>query len=287
MSWPAKSTVDLLLVVKEDEAYCQALRLAGVGYCARGACPDGSENAGSRRRGGAGAGVDEAAAGAGRRRRLGGGAPGCASRRLEAFQYRNDHYPDLDDTAVVVLAMWTAPPKAGIAPRNTRTPSRVGANGSKACSARAAGWSAFERRQFPLLSQQYPLRRSWRTARPADRGRFRLLVGMLAQLGDGGLPPGRRHRLSAPHPARRRKLVGRAGASIMSMAPGSALAGLAGARPWSGRHDDEEGRRLADRHSESRWRLGRENCDSYKLDYKGYASPRPPPRHKPPGPFWA
>ena len=32
-----------------------------------------------------------------------------------AFQYRNDHYPDLDDTAVVVMAMDRAA-KRGIAP---------------------------------------------------------------------------------------------------------------------------------------------------------------------------
>ena len=46
----------------------------------------------------------EAAAGAGRQRRLGGGKPNVRPGGW-AFQYRNDYYPDLDDTAVVVMAL--------------------------------------------------------------------------------------------------------------------------------------------------------------------------------------
>ena len=53
-----------------------------------------------------------------------------------AFQYRNDHYPDLDDTAVVVMAMDRAAQRGS----NTKTPSRAARNGWKGCrAAMAAG----------------------------------------------------------------------------------------------------------------------------------------------------
>ena len=48
-----------------------------------------------------------------------------------AFQYSNDHYPDLDDTAVVVMAM----DRARTARRVTRRPSRAARNGWKGCKA--------------------------------------------------------------------------------------------------------------------------------------------------------
>ncbi len=53
-----------------------------------------------------------------------------------AFQYRNDHYPDLDDTAVVVMAMDRAATREPV----HRLPSRAARNGWKACrAAMAAG----------------------------------------------------------------------------------------------------------------------------------------------------
>ena len=52
-----------------------------------------------------------------------------------AFQYRNDHYPDLDDTAVVVMAMDRAEAALQLM---TRMPSRAAANGSRACRAGTA-----------------------------------------------------------------------------------------------------------------------------------------------------
>ena len=36
---------------------------------------------------------------------MGRAAAACSTRRLQAFQYANPHYPNIDDTAVVVMAM--------------------------------------------------------------------------------------------------------------------------------------------------------------------------------------
>ena len=62
-----------------------------------------------------------------------------------AFQYANPHYPDLDDTAVVVMAMDRARPiarKAADGLRRGDRPRR--ANGSSACRARTAAGRAFD-----------------------------------------------------------------------------------------------------------------------------------------------
>ena len=57
-----------------------------------------------------------------------------------AFQYRNAHYPDLDDTAVVVMAMDRARRGAPALVQATTRRSRAASNGSRACrAAMAAG----------------------------------------------------------------------------------------------------------------------------------------------------
>ena len=53
-----------------------------------------------------------------------------------AFQYNNAHYPDLDDTAVVVMAMDRARGERGADVRSGDRPRR--ANGSSGCNARTA-----------------------------------------------------------------------------------------------------------------------------------------------------
>ncbi len=55
-----------------------------------------------------------------------------------AFQYRNDHYPDLDDTAVVVMAMDRAA-KAGVAPEYKEAIAR-GAEWVDGLQSRNGGW---------------------------------------------------------------------------------------------------------------------------------------------------
>ena len=84
--------------------YCQLLRVAGVGHRARHPCVVGGR-AGARRPADpcrlrlAGGAADSR-----RQGRLGGPGPDLAPGGW-AFQYRNDFYPDVDDTAVVGMLL--------------------------------------------------------------------------------------------------------------------------------------------------------------------------------------
>ncbi len=91
-----------------------------------------------------------------------------------AFQYDNPHYPDVDDTAVVGMLLH-----------------RQGGPEHAEAIARARDWivgDAVARRRLGRVrcrqrqdvSEPHPVRRSWRAARPADRGRdgtLRLVPG--------------------------------------------------------------------------------------------------------------
>ena len=127
------------------------------------------------------------------------------------------------------------------------------------------------RRQRLLLSQQHPLRRSWRAARSADRGRDRPLCRH-----DGAVGRARaRGWNAASHYLRKARRVpdgswfGRWGVNYI-YGTWSALAGLNARRPGPG----DETMRARRRSGWSRSRIADggwgENCDSYKLDYKGY-----------------
>ena len=100
----ARLSVENLLVIKDDEAYCQPCvspvwDTALVAHALLG--DQGRSRPG---RGDARAGLAEAAAGAGCRAATGPRERPDVRPGGWAFQYRNDHYPDLDDTAVVVMA---------------------------------------------------------------------------------------------------------------------------------------------------------------------------------------
>ena len=162
----ARKSVENLLVVKDARSLLPALRLAGVGHGAGGACADG--NARTR------------------------AADAAVARGLEwlkplqvldvkgdwaeekpdvrpggwAFQYRNDHYPDLDDTAVVVMAMDRAA-QGRLAPTMT-TPSRAAPNGWKGCKAGAAAGAPSTPTIAIIISTTFPspiMARCW-TRRP-------------------------------------------------------------------------------------------------------------------------
>ena len=102
--------------------------------------------------------LDEPATGRSIGRRLAGGG--------WAFQFANDYYPDLDDTAVVAWAMHQAAQRSRL-------------RGKRAPRARLAGGHAEQqrricrvrRRQYLSLSEQDSLRRPWRPARSADQRR--------------------------------------------------------------------------------------------------------------------
>jgi len=183
-----------------------------------------------------------------------------------AFQYRNDHYPDLDDTAVVVMAMDRAQ-KAGVA------------SGYDAAIARAAewvdgmqsgngGWGAFDADNAHYSLNNIPFADHGALLDPPTEDVSGRCVGMIAQL--GGDPK----RLADGVDYLRRTQMkdgswfGRWGINYI-YGTWSALAGLNGAGLGP---DDPTMKRGADwlvaiQNPDGGWG---ENCDSYKLDYKGY-----------------
>ena len=169
------------------------------------------------------------------------------------FEYRNDHYPDVDDTAVIIAR--AAPRRPRALSGRDRARHRVGAGPAE----RERRLGLVRRRQHPRLSQQHPVRRPRRAARPADRRSDRALplhagaAGLSAQRsGDraGARVPqaraGAGRLLVRPlgHQLRLRHLVGPVRAERGRRGP----AGAVGA----------QGGRLAGSAPAGRWRLGRE-----------------------------
>ena len=183
-----------------------------------------------------------------------------------AFQYRNDHYPDLDDTAVVVMAMDRAQ-KAGIASGYDTAIAR-GDEWVEGLQSKGGGWGAFDADNAYFYLNNIPFADHGALLDPPTEDVSGRCVGMLAQLGAGG------HRLDEGIAYLRRtqrddgSWWGRWGVNYV-YGTWSALAGLAGAGLGP---DDETMKRGADwlvaiQNPDGGWG---ENCDSYKLDYKGY-----------------
>ena len=146
-----------------------ALRVAGLGHRARLPCA-----AGSRRRRRVSAQVAArarlAGADAGARRATATGPRGGRDVRPGgwAFQYANPHYPDVDDTAVVAMAMDRV---RGLPASRLSRRHRARAGMDRRHAERERRLGRLRCRQRVLLSQQHPVRRSRRAARSADRGR--------------------------------------------------------------------------------------------------------------------
>jgi squalene-hopene/tetraprenyl-beta-curcumene cyclase len=183
-----------------------------------------------------------------------------------AFQYRNDYYPDLDDTAVVVMAMDRAA-KAGIAPAYDMPVAR-GREWVEGLQSRGGGWGAFDADNAYYYLNNIPFADHGALLDPPTEDVSGRCVGMLAQLGNGEQP-------LADGIAYLRKTQmadgswwGRWGVNYV-YGTWSALAGLNGAGLGP---DDATMKRGADwlakiQNKDGGWG---ENCDSYKLDYKGY-----------------
>ena len=183
-----------------------------------------------------------------------------------AFQYRNDYYPDLDDTAVVVMAMDRAA-KSGISPQY-KTEIARGAEWVDGLQSRDGGWGAFDADNSYYYLNNIPFADHGALLDPPTEDVSGRCVGMIAQLGgdktrlDAGIAYLRKTQLADG------SWFGRWGVNYI-YGTWSALAGLnaAGLAP-----DDDAMRRAADwlvqiQNPDGGWG---ENCDSYKLDYKGY-----------------
>jgi squalene-hopene/tetraprenyl-beta-curcumene cyclase len=186
-----------------------------------------------------------------------------------AFQYRNDHYPDLDDTAVVVMAMDRAQ-KRGLALSGGGYDNAIarGAEWVEGMQSRKGGWSAFDADNSCYYLNNIPFADHGALLDPPTEDVSGRCVGMIAQLS------GDKARLDTgvDYLIRTQRAdgswFGRWGINYV-YGTWSALAGLngAGLRP-----DHASMKRGADwlieiQNSDGGWG---ENCDSYRLDYKGY-----------------
>jgi squalene-hopene/tetraprenyl-beta-curcumene cyclase len=183
-----------------------------------------------------------------------------------AFQYRNDHYPDLDDTAVVVMAMDRAQ-KRGLASGYDDAIAR-GAEWVDGLQSRGGGWGAFDADNAYYYLNNIPFADHGALLDPPTEDVSGRCVGMIAQLGGDkkSLADGVAYLIRTQ--MKDGSWWGRWGVNYI-YGTWSALAGLNGA----GLDPDHDAvKRGADwliqiQNPDGGWG---ENCDSYKLDYKGY-----------------
>jgi squalene-hopene/tetraprenyl-beta-curcumene cyclase len=186
-----------------------------------------------------------------------------------AFQYRNPHYPDLDDTAVVVMAMDRARHEMGLGEQYDEAIAR-GAEWTTGLQSGNGGWGAFDADNIHHYLNNIPFADHGALLDPPTADVSARCVSMLAQLGE--TPENPRMRAAIDYLEREQEAdgswFGRWGVNYI-YGTWSALcalnaAGFDATRPSI--------RQAAD------WLIGIQNpdggwgedCESYKLDYRGY-----------------
>jgi squalene-hopene/tetraprenyl-beta-curcumene cyclase len=186
-----------------------------------------------------------------------------------AFQYANPHYPDLDDTAVVVMAMDRARHKAETGGAYT-DPIARGTEWVVGLQSKNGGWAAFDADNTHHYLNNIPFADHGALLDPPTVDVAARCVSMLAQLGDARDTPRMRAALSY---LEREQLAdgswfGRWGVNYI-YGTWSALCalnavGMTGADPMVRKAADWL---IAIQNPDGGWG---ESCDSYKLDYQGY-----------------
>ncbi len=181
-----------------------------------------------------------------------------------AFQYRNDYYPDLDDTAVVVMAMDRAAQRDQYKDSIAR-----GTEWVEGLQSRDGGWGAFDADNSYYYLNNIPFADHGALLDPPTEDVSGRCVGMLAQLGktdDPRLKAGVEYLIKTQ--CDDGSWWGRWGVNYI-YGTWSALAGLNGAGLGPDHATMKRGADwlLAIQNPDGGWG---ENCDSYKLDYKGY-----------------
>ena len=100
-----------------------------------------------------------------------------------AFQYNNAHYPDLDDTAVVVMAMDRAQRQAGTRRISTRAIAR-GREWIEGMQSRDGGWAAFDADNLEYYLNNIPFSDHGALLDPPTEDVTARCISMLAQLGE-------------------------------------------------------------------------------------------------------
>jgi squalene-hopene/tetraprenyl-beta-curcumene cyclase len=186
-----------------------------------------------------------------------------------AFQYNNAHYPDLDDTAVVVMALDRAR-KAGGKPDAWQTEIERGREWVAGLQSNNGGWGAFDADNAYYYLNNIPFADHGALLDPPTADVGARCLGMLGQLGD---KPDSKDMVAAVACLKGQQekdgsWFGRWGVNYI-YGTWSALCGLNGAGLGP---DDPSTKRgaawlIAIQNPDGGWG---ENCDSYKLDYKGY-----------------
>ena len=190
-----------------------------------------------------------------------------------AFQYRNAHYPDLDDTAVVVMAMDRARRalKAGeVAAAADDDAISRGAEWIAGLQSRNGGWAAFDADNVDHYLNNIPFADHGALLDPPTADVSARCVGMLAQLGEAPASPVMRAGLAY---LEREQLAdgswfGRWGVNYIygtwSVLCALNAAGLDSTAPTVRKAADWL---ISIQNQDGGWG---EDCTSYKLDYRGY-----------------
>ena len=158
-----------------------ALRLAGMGHLADLSCAHRSRRRGSDLGRQTGAGLAAAETGPGRQGRLGREAAAVRPGGW-AFQYNNAYYPDLDDTAVVVMAMDRARRASGSADYDEAI--ARGREWICGMQSRDGGWAAFDVNNLEYYLNNIPFSDHGALLDPPTEDVTARCVSMLTQLGE-------------------------------------------------------------------------------------------------------
>jgi len=108
-----------------------------------------------------------------------------------AFQYENAHYPDVDDTAVVVLAMDRHRRATGTAPPGTDQAIQRAVDWTIGMQSRGGGWGAFDADNTHHYLNHIPFADHGALLDPPTADVTGRCLAMLAQLGEGSQKPAR------------------------------------------------------------------------------------------------
>jgi squalene-hopene/tetraprenyl-beta-curcumene cyclase len=186
-----------------------------------------------------------------------------------AFQYRNPHYPDLDDTAVVVMAMDRARRQSGAGPGYDEAIAR-GVEWINGLQSGNGGWAAFDADNVDHYLNNIPFADHGALLDPPTADVSARCISMLAQLGETADTSAMRagidylERDQMPDGS----WFGRWGVNYIygtwSALCALAAAGFDGTRPSVRKAADWL---IAIQNADGGWG---EDCTSYKLDYRAY-----------------
>jgi len=184
-----------------------------------------------------------------------------------AFQYNNAYYPDLDDTAVVVMALDRA--KESVAPGADYSQAIArGREWVEGLQSKNGGWGAFDADNTYYYLNNIPFADHGALLDPPTEDVTGRCIGMLAQLGDGGARVKQALAYLERVQLKDGSWFGRWGVNYIygtwSALAGLNAAGLDARTPMVRRAADWL---IAIQNEDGGWGEG---CNSYRLDYAGY-----------------